>query len=415
MKEFITKEELDQKLEKLQQKFEELGRPIWLPEMQFSESGIEPNDIFRLYLLPKGEVATFYFPYKERVRIIYKIAKKVFSETKKIRSEDLYERIEKDISKIYNINTISPIFLRNDYMIDFRSTRGGYNFRKSSETEIKNQLIISWEKFVESVSGSFISSNIEDDFLEGGVKYYFLTPNRSKLLLTEVTKFLLNNYKTFVIEDLAYEIGLTNLPVELKKPITKKELRELVIDSDYFVYNEDDDSIRFLSDEELITKIQKHFTARTVNFDIFDDEINKTGILALVFTGNKAPIEEMKSYINVRPILYLNNLSAAKTKEEIFLLNKEITEDEGNDIKFLKCLFNNNEEYKSWLENNTALSFFEADEILVKHIYAKLVNELSPISNLIHNPGNLLQYTLKLNLQNHLSVNLLKVSEKKDE
>lgn len=409
MKELTTEE-------KLQQKFEELGRPIWLKELGLTESHINSeSDIMRLYFLPKGDFESFYFPRHERLSIIDKLVKKVFIETKKIRSEDLYERIMESISSIYNINAIDPIFLRTDYMINFWSTKGSDIFRKSSETEIKRNLLISWEKFVEALCKKFMDSNVKNDWLEGGVKEYFLTPNRRELLFGEVTKVLHKSDKTFSIEDLVYEIGLTNLPVELKKPITKKELRELVIDNDYFVYNEDDDSVRFLSDEELITKIQKHFAARTVNFDIFDNEINKNGILALVFTGNKAPIEEMKSYINVRPILYLNNLSAAKTKEEIFLLNKEITEDEGNDIKFLKCLFNNNEEYKSWLENNTALSFFEADEILVKHIYAKLVNELSPISNLIHNPGNLLQYTLKLNLQNHLSVNLLKVSEKKND
>ncbi len=462
MKELTTEE-------KLQQKFEELGRPIFAEDI-----GEDSFDFFSIseenscFFYPNNtdilninyDYRQAFYPKNEKRNFIYNWLRQKLREKDKLNAKELFELINLKFIEFYNLKIIIPKVAGNknydldlfsgtkinldafwekfvDYSKEIDSEQQAYPFDEDKIEELKNKQRQSEEQaerhsdlaIEEKSSDVFIYflKYLEDEFSDiimlnsiGNTTFILKKNNsadRKRKLFEIVLKTLLKKTGQFniSISNLVFHIGSSELPEDIVKPISKKELRELVIDSDYFVYNEDDDSVRFLSDEELITKIQKYFAARTVNFDIFDDEINKTGILALVFTGNKAPIEEMKDYIIVRPILYITNLSTATTKEDIFLLIKEITEDEGNDIKFLKCLFNNNEEYQSWLENNTALSFFEADEMLVKHIYAKLVNELSPISNLTHNAGNLLQYTLKLNLQNHLSVNLLKVSEKKDD
>lgn len=210
------------------------------------------------------------------------------------------------------------------------------------------------------------------------------------------------NSDFITIERLSFKIALSPLPMEIIKPVTKKELREILSNNIYFLYDKENDAVRLFTNNELSEKIKNYFNQNYSPISISDTKYDKAGILAIKFTGKEFPLSEAKEYINVRPIIFLCDVAKNSSIKDILLINRELSEKESNDIKYLKCLFDNDQEFINWLENNTSVSFHETHPKIIKYVHPKLLEDLSPIFNIQHNPGNLFQYTLKTKFEEYL-------------
>lgn len=433
------------KVEKiLREKFEELERPIFLEELDISIIDIKPENLGVIYYILKGDERItkkgFYFPLEEKLKIIKRILSG-YGTNEKIYSSDLDYKIQNHFKKFYPafFNLLPKI--ENDFYLNlygsilsitsdidslnfiekkikkFNYFNKGYNsfdysFNYSGDWKDRFYYEKDFlQNRINELLSIFFLKHFHDEYqhIGGGTSFNticFIKKSRRRPVLQKflIEFFIKKNYTEHItIEDLSYEIGLTDkVPEEIIKPVTKKELREIFENEEYFHYDKDNDSVKMLSFSEIVEKIKNHFEQSYSNFSISESEYNKKGILALKFTGNEFPLPEAIDYINVRPIIFVYNVDSQTKIDNILLLDKEISDKENNDIKYLKSLFNNDEEYKKWLEKNTSVSFYEAPEEIVKHIYPKLVADLSPIFNIQHNPGNLFQYTLKSKLEEYL-------------
>lgn len=230
-------------------------------------------------------------------------------------------------------------------------------------------------------------------WLDSGTFYEPKKIIRSQIVL-ELKKY---SARTLPLKDLTFRINRNPFSPGIPKPISESLVEEIIKqDEDRFKYDIYTGSVELVDDLEYLIKVinKKQFLLKE-----FDYTRQQPGFLAFTFIGESFPLKEAQDYVSTRPIIFIKSVNDLSKEFDTIIEDRDFLPSEF--IENLRAILQNEIKITDWLNENVTISFIAGSVDDVKKLGNQLIAKLSPIFNVMNNPGNLFQYTLKTKLDEY--------------
>ncbi len=222
--------------------------------------------------------------------------------------------------------------------------------------------------------------------------------------------FLRNHTRTYQLNSLMWDLErVPEIIIDFPKPISDHRygIIESLKKSQDFTYSADDSTIvlQNMKFKEVYDTLTNQ-SSREVREETVDYSSNCiSGLIALVFRGDRFIIENATEYVKIRPLIYINHVPDVDKFKDDFFHPTEINWTEAHNIIYSFLYSESTKESSKydivceWIMKNLEFTYYHTTEIEGANLVQEIKWAYPPVLNYSDSPDNIIKATIENQLR----------------